>query len=246
MMKVMYRDGLYKNAEMHEHCILPRYVTGVDANSFHDRDNLHTIELHDGVNYIGDFSFKLCYNLRKLILPRQVDYFGIGAFQQCNKLKKISLPVGTTRIDPGMFVCCESLSRIEIPHTVETIDPYAFSRCTELREIMIAPESFSYLPITVKRIAALTYFNELSGEVDEAMASFGRENSYEIARRAITEDRVRALDYMVRNEMILRRDVPRLLEEAGRLGKTELSAMLIGAGGAGAAVDDLFEWDPFA
>lgn len=232
-----------------EHCVIPEFVNGVDEDSFRDvktRAKLLTLTLHEGVDYIGDFSFKLCYSLRELTLPKRVEYFGIGVFQQCNKLRKITLPIGTKKIDSGMFVCCESLERLEIPYTVESIDPYAFSSCRALKEVKVAPNVFELLPASIKKIAVLTYFSEATGNVDESIGAFVRKNSYDIAKSAIEEDCYQAIDYMICNDMILKRDVPKLLDDAGRLGKTELSAMLIGAGRASESSDDMYSWDPFA
>lgn len=243
---LVYKSEKYQNREEAEHCILPEIYSAVDEDSFRSRREVITVKLHEGVEYIGDYAFKLCYNLRELKLPERVDFFGAGVFQQCNKLKSIRLPEGTRRIDSGMFVCCESLTRLEIPGTVEEIDPYAFQTCRELRDVKAAPEVFKLLPVSVKRIAALTHFNECSGPVDELMGSFARDNAYDIAKGAIESNRYQAIEFMISNDMIMKSDVPKLLDDAGRLGKTEFSAMLIGAGQKSETADELFGWNPFA
>ncbi len=246
VLTITAKDGLFQFRGNAEHCVVPDYVTGVDANSFYDCGALKTLSLHDGVRHIGDYSFKLCYSLRELILPKEVDFFGKGVFQQCNKLKTIRLPLGTRVIDPGMFVCCESLKRLEIPASVETIDMGAFSSCRELKEVKASSECFGYLPSSIKKIAALTYINEWEGESEEIFDSFVRANSYDIAKAAIEGNCYRAIEFMKTNDLILKKDVPKLLDDASRLGRTELSAMLIGAGNESDDSDSLFDWDPFA
>lgn len=240
------KDGLFQYRGDEEHCVVPDYVTGVDANSFYDCGNLKSLKLHDGVRHIGDFSFKLCYSLRELILPSEVDFFGVSVFQQCNKLKTIRLPRGTKRIDSGMFVCCEALKRLEIPATVDTIDEYAFGACRELSEVKIAAENFACLPESIKKIAALTYLNEWDGNTEEVFDSFVRDNSYDIAKAAIEGKCYRAIEYMKNNDMIMKRDLPKLLDDASGCGKTELTAMLIGSANNTESSDSMFEINPFA
>ena len=157
MPTLMLKESLISFDSPVERYTVPPMIRRIAANAFYDKGRLVHLTIPDNVVEIGDFAFKMCFNMNRLDLPARVEKFGIGMFQQCRKLEVVVLPEGVREIDPGMFVCCDSLRSVTIPQSVEKISPHAFTTSHELREIVIPPENLHLLPESRRSIAAITY-----------------------------------------------------------------------------------------
>lgn len=58
-------------------------VTGIDAYSIYENDQLRTVVLSDTITYLGDYSIAYCYNLRTLYVPSSVTGIGANVFEGC-------------------------------------------------------------------------------------------------------------------------------------------------------------------
>ena len=105
---------------------------------------LKSIDIPDGVKYIGEYAFsgcgklervvlpgmlkeirgntfRWCKNLREVVFPRELDVIGIEAFEGCESLTSVTLPEGVTSIEQGAFAGCRGLESIYIPDSVVEI-----------------------------------------------------------------------------------------------------------------------------
>ncbi|MBR2989153.1 MAG: leucine-rich repeat domain-containing protein [Clostridia bacterium] len=69
---------------------------------------------------------------------KEVKEIGANAFKLCTQLKKVVLPEGLTTIRPYAFEKCTKLERIVIPESVTRIENYVFRNCTELKSITLS------------------------------------------------------------------------------------------------------------
>ena len=100
-------------------------------------DRITSIELPNGLTYIGGYAFYGCSALTSIIIPDGVTNIGNDAFSGCKALLSIELPSGLTSIGNSVFYGCESLSSISIPATVTSIENAAFYNCKALSSINI-------------------------------------------------------------------------------------------------------------
>lgn len=104
---------------------------------FENCTSLVSIEIPEGVEYIGDETFKGCTNLKSIKIPESVKKIDWGAFYNCESLTSITIPAGVTEIYGWTFCNCQSLQSIKINGALTDIDSHAFCDCTSLKEFDI-------------------------------------------------------------------------------------------------------------
>ncbi len=114
------------------------YVTACNINT----TSVNIQEKVDGYTILGiyDNAFAESPNLRSVELAEGLRYIGAGAFAGCEKLESVKIPEGITEISAQCFAVCSKLNEIDIPESVTTIGDYAFSYCDSLENITI-PET---------------------------------------------------------------------------------------------------------
>ena len=117
----------------------------------------------DGIEVVGNRTFRRCANLETVALPNTLTEIGPAVFQSCSKLANITIPESVTTIGEGAFAECTALTSINIPYGVTRIEAdalratglvsvefhegvtyfgaQAFRDCKQLKEVIInAPE----------------------------------------------------------------------------------------------------------
>ena len=118
-------------------------VTMVDSGL--DHKNFTKVVIPEGVDTIGERTFKGCYHLKEVVLPSTIREIGYYAFAFCTSLESIHIPEGVTSISWNTFNDCEKLSSISLPASLTELDPYAYGYCPPLREVILAPENATYM-----------------------------------------------------------------------------------------------------
>ena len=115
--------------------------------------NVKSIELNDGLTYIGTLAFSGS-KIESLMIPDTVKSVGAGLCNSCSLLKAVHLPDSVTVLADvpvekkeqslsngmGFFENCTSLEQIDLPAHLTEIGESAFYGCEKLNEIVI-PES---------------------------------------------------------------------------------------------------------
>lgn len=101
------------------------------------RDKIKSVELGNGVTYIGAYAFDECYNLTSIKIPDCVMGIGVCAFRCCRRLTAVGFGSGVTSIGGSAFEGCRRLQRIEIPDQVISIGSLAFFQCTSLEDVKL-------------------------------------------------------------------------------------------------------------
>ena len=93
---------------------------------------MKSIEIPNGVTWIGEYAFSDCSALKSIEIPNGVTWIGEYAFSDCSALKSIEIPNGVTWIGEDVFSGCSALESIEIPNNVNFIGSRAFNGCNSL------------------------------------------------------------------------------------------------------------------
>ena len=124
---------------------------------------LKSATVADGIEVVGNRTFRKCANLETVALPNTLTEIGPAVFQSCSKLANIPIPQSVTTIGEGAFAECTALTSINIPYGVTRIEAdalratglvsvefhegvtyfgaQAFRDCKQLKEVIInAPE----------------------------------------------------------------------------------------------------------
>ena len=105
-------------------------LTSIGTSAFQE-SGLSSITLPNGLNTIGQTSFKGCSKLTSVTLPSQLEYLLGGAFRDCNLLATVTFTGNKLKtISEYAFYNCLLERTINIPAGVETIQQYAFNVST--------------------------------------------------------------------------------------------------------------------
>ena len=114
----------------------------VGNRTFRKCTNLETVALPNTLTEIGPAVFQSCSKLANITIPESVTTIGEGAFAECTSLTSINIPAGITRLEKDVLRNT-GLTSIEIPASVNYIGTYAFRDCEELTEIIINAPVFT-------------------------------------------------------------------------------------------------------
>ena len=90
------------------------------------------------IETIGEFAFKNCHNLQRIVVPEGVSCIEDGAFEHCSSLKEVELPTTLESfIGRSNFGYCTSLESITIPKCVYNMGSDIFSGCISLQKITV-------------------------------------------------------------------------------------------------------------
>lgn len=100
-------------------------------------NDLVSIIIPEGVQWIGKQAFDACYNLRCVSLPDSLERIDRAAFSRCHKLESVTIPDNVTTVEEYAFYQCGSLTYITIPPSVASIRRFAFGNCKKLLDVSI-------------------------------------------------------------------------------------------------------------
>ena len=105
-------------------------VRGVVENAA----SLTSATVAEGVEVVGNRTFRKCANLETVALPNTLTEIGPAVFQSCSKLANVTIPASVTTIGEGAFKECTSLTSINIPDGVTRIESECL-RASGLEEV---------------------------------------------------------------------------------------------------------------
>lgn len=117
-----------------DHLIIEEGVTSISDHAF-GGSNLHTVQLPESLEHVGDHAFAHCGQLLTVTLPDGIQSLGIEIFTGCHNLRHVQLPDQITVLPSGMFQNCDKLNDIPLPQSLIYIDSNAFAGCTSLQKL---------------------------------------------------------------------------------------------------------------
>ena len=109
----------------------------IGRDAFRQCTNLKSIEFKDGLQFIEDNAFEMCYGLTgKLALPNSLISIGNNAFNECTSLTELTLGNSLTSIGDNAFNYCTSLTgELTLPNII-SIGDNAFNGCEGLTKLI--------------------------------------------------------------------------------------------------------------
>jgi hypothetical protein len=81
-----------------------REVVGISDNSFHaDERLIGSVEIQNGIRFIGKHAFSGCDELQKIIIPASMDEIGDGAFSECSSLEEVKFMGNAPKVGKDIF-----------------------------------------------------------------------------------------------------------------------------------------------
>ena len=111
------------------------WVKSIKDFAFLGCENLISVSIPEGLEFIGKLSFSGCSNLASIVIPNSVTNIGSGAFSDCSNLFSIVIPDDVTTIEGGTFRGCDGLHSVIIGREVLSIHPTAF-RDTSIEKVI--------------------------------------------------------------------------------------------------------------
>ena len=125
----------------------------VGNRTFRKCANLETVALPNTLTEIGPAVFQSCSKLANITIPESVTTIGEGAFAECTALTSINIPAGITRLEKDVLRNTGLVS-VKIPASVNYIGTYAFRDCESLTEINILSPEFTIESNTFTNMSA--------------------------------------------------------------------------------------------
>lgn len=132
--------GLKEDYSSISSIIIPDYVTSIEDYAFLTNESLTTVNFakNSKCEYIGQYAFEYCTNLKQITIPSSVKQLGDVVFYCCYNLESVTFKKNSSLelIGNGVFADCTSLTEIYIPENVKQFGYGVFSGCTSLEKIV--------------------------------------------------------------------------------------------------------------
>ncbi len=92
---------------------IPAGVKDIIRYNFY-RSGLKTVELPEGLESIGNSSFRSCTSLESIVIPDKVRTIGKNTFRDCSKLQQVTMPSSLMSVASDAFRGCGQLQRVDI------------------------------------------------------------------------------------------------------------------------------------
>lgn len=120
------------NALSGTHGVFSNKILSVVQAEIVDVENATDVEL---IKEIGNSTFALMSNLKRISIPNNIETVGNYAFSRCGNLKKIDLPDTVSSMGVSLFDYCFSLESFEIPPLITSLGSSMFSNCWGLKNV---------------------------------------------------------------------------------------------------------------
>lgn len=115
----------YPQAKEDEELELQKKVNVISDNALRGARNLKSVKFA-GVEYVGDFSFSGCTELKDINFGTKLKEIGDGAFENCSALTAINIPDAVESIGASAFKGCTGINTISLGSGVGYVGSYAF------------------------------------------------------------------------------------------------------------------------
>ena len=106
---------------------MPSTLKTIGDSAFRFANNIVTLTLNEGLEYIGDSAFSMC-DFTALSIPDSVTHIGESAFSNCAKIAALSIGNSLAYLGEEAFFGCYGISgELALPKTLEYIGEGAFA-----------------------------------------------------------------------------------------------------------------------
>lgn len=107
-------------------------------SSYFPRNFTGHLLISDEINYIGDYAFTTCSQLKSVKMQNSITRIGANVFSHCTNLQNIKFSNILNSMGNRCFYGCEHLDNIIIPDSVVNVGEEMFSYCTNLQNIQLS------------------------------------------------------------------------------------------------------------
>ena len=206
---------------------IPAGVAVLSQNAFSGCESLRCLELPNNLREIREGACKGCLSLTDVSFPDRVELLGRNAFSECRGLKRILLPETIHFLDYGVFGYV-SLEELTALGALDGIDHYA---CREAKVLILPRTDLSKIPTELKHAAMIGFSRWLISrkpvepEIRKAYLTYLRRQRSRFYEKALEE--LPLLQVMIQEKLLPETEMDRMLEQAGKQGLAEASAMLL-------------------
>lgn len=120
-----------------ENLVLPKLsLKKIGKYAFYHSFHLKSIELPDGVVYLGYRAFANCDSVTSMKFGKGFESIPLEACSYMDRLAEVTLSENTKKVCSNAFFECISLKSIDLS-SVEILESYAFYNCTALSEVTL-------------------------------------------------------------------------------------------------------------
>ena len=151
-----------------------REVTGIAADAFKAINTIESVEIPEGIVYVGDYAFYGCTALESVELPKSLETIGKGAFEGCTALDELEIADGSAlkTVDNYAFKDCTALEFFSFSGAIAEVGDCAFMNCDAMTTVS--------LQANVKKLGAAAFagcdnldeFFVANGELEIGDAAF--------------------------------------------------------------------------
>lgn len=109
--------------------------TFIPDQCFYGCQNIHTVDMHEGITFIGAWAFSDCKALKKITLPNSITKIHDAAFYNSG-IEEITFPDKLSYVGNEAFRNC-NLKEIRIPANIDTVGFFCFARNEHLARVYI-------------------------------------------------------------------------------------------------------------
>ena len=129
--------GAFYYNDVIEFIAIPNNVKKIGYEAFCGCSNLKTVQLTDGLRYIGESAFYECKKLKSVRIPNSVEIIENYAFDYCDKLETVDLGKGVWYIGDWAFAVSYALRSVVIPDSLTAVGVGVFSDCYALEKVTL-------------------------------------------------------------------------------------------------------------
>lgn len=107
-------------------------VAGIRTDAFVDAENLTSVTIRSGVEYVSRNAFRNCQNLQSVSLGEGLKEIDDGAFYGCEKLETVNIPESLKEIGSNVFGNCNALSIESVKCSASILGNLPTSKIREL------------------------------------------------------------------------------------------------------------------
>ena len=121
--------------------IIPYGTVVIGTYAFNKFDSLISVEIPNTVEKIGNSAFHTCSNLKKVDLSKtKIGSLSSSTFRNCWNLEEIILPKKLNNLGSYTFYDCGKLKTIHIPGTVNGMGVNIFTNCQNLEFVTLGDD----------------------------------------------------------------------------------------------------------
>ena len=114
-----------------------REVTGIAADAFKSINTIESVEIPEGILYVGDYAFYGCTALKSVEIPATLETIGKGAFEGCVALDELDFADNSALMTVGnyAFKDCAALKSFDFGGVIANVGDCAFMNCDKLEAV---------------------------------------------------------------------------------------------------------------